>query len=487
MATHSPSDPRTIVTPDAFEVESHLLGFPLAAPSRRLAAIAVDGVLIGVLTLLPAFLLGLVGAALFLRIWGKSEKGDPLARAFKWTMGCFGAFVLLVTLTVVGGVAVGFLGEDEPVRALVEEAVEEDSEGTPISVGLGDIVQGVALGRDYRRAESEEEARSVGLELARRMRNAGLGRRDIRDVLEDQAPPDPPWDQDAVVAGILTALEAGDLAADGQPDTREPSLEEADAPPGADPAELTLEEALGEYRALLLGDALDEAGRARAERLRRHLGATLGQDSLDALGARIEELDEELDDTRGDLERTRDRLEEAREGSGILAFLTDIVDELGLTFGWGSVYLTIFLTWWKGQTPGKRLLNIRVVRLDGEPIGWFVAFERAGGYAAGFATGLLGFAQVYWDSNRQAIHDKIVGTVVIRDGVDRVPGPWLLEEPGSTGPSGAASIRTPAGAAGGRRRRPDRPRARRSGPDEGGGRARPGPTPPAEEDPEDDG
>ena len=43
--------------------------------------------------------------------------------------------------------------------------------------------------------------------------------------------------------------------------------------------------------------------------------------------------------------------------------------------------------------------------------------------AAGFATGLLGFAQVYWDANRQGIHDHIVGTVVIIDGAEKI-GNW---------------------------------------------------------------
>ena len=51
---------------------------------------------------------------------------------------------------------------------------------------------------------------------------------------------------------------------------------------------------------------------------------------------------------------------------------------------------------------------------------WWAAFERAGGYAAGFATGLLGFAQVYWDANRQCIHDRISGTVVVQDGAPKV-------------------------------------------------------------------
>ncbi|MQA88607.1 MAG: hypothetical protein GEU90_00015 [Gemmatimonas sp.] len=70
---------------------------------------------------------------------------------------------------------------------------------------------------------------------------------------------------------------------------------------------------------------------------------------------------------------------------------------------------------WRGQTPGKRLLKIRIVRLDSRPISWGSAFGRYGGYAAGLATGLLGFLQIYWDRNRQAIQDKISGTVVIEE------------------------------------------------------------------------
>jgi uncharacterized RDD family membrane protein YckC len=68
----------------------------------------------------------------------------------------------------------------------------------------------------------------------------------------------------------------------------------------------------------------------------------------------------------------------------------------------------------RGQTPGKRLMRIRVVRLDGKPMGWWYAFERFGGYAAGLVTGLIGFLQILWDKNRQGVHDKITETVVVR-------------------------------------------------------------------------
>lgn len=58
-------------------------------------------------------------------------------------------------------------------------------------------------------------------------------------------------------------------------------------------------------------------------------------------------------------------------------------------------------------------MKIQVIRLNAKPINLWFSFERFGGYAAGLTTGLIGFFQIYWDKNRQAIHDKIAGTVVI--------------------------------------------------------------------------
>jgi uncharacterized RDD family membrane protein YckC len=42
----------------------------------------------------------------------------------------------------------------------------------------------------------------------------------------------------------------------------------------------------------------------------------------------------------------------------------------------------------------------------------------------------LGFAQIYWDPNRQGIHDKVAGTVVILDGAKKIQGPWTTEKEG---------------------------------------------------------
>ncbi|MEP7103014.1 MAG: RDD family protein [Burkholderiales bacterium] len=88
-------------------------------------------------------------------------------------------------------------------------------------------------------------------------------------------------------------------------------------------------------------------------------------------------------------------------------------DEVGLGLGWAILYFALLPVCWNGQTIGKRLLGLRVVELTGKPMTAMRAFKRYGGYAAGLATGMFGFAQVLWDPNRQAIQDKTAHTVVI--------------------------------------------------------------------------
>jgi uncharacterized RDD family membrane protein YckC len=86
---------------------------------------------------------------------------------------------------------------------------------------------------------------------------------------------------------------------------------------------------------------------------------------------------------------------------------------LGLSFGWAIAYFTFLPYWWKGQTLGKKVFGLRVVELTGKPLNIMNCLGRYGGYAAGMATGMIGFVQVLWDVNRQAIQDKIAHTVVI--------------------------------------------------------------------------
>ena len=132
--------------------------------------------------------------------------------------------------------------------------------------------------------------------------------------------------------------------------------------------------------------------------------------------AGVIDLAEALEEREERIRDLEEQLEDIDSRSTLFMWIRDVADEAGLVFGWGTVYMTLFLALWGGRTPGKKLAGLRVVRLNGEPLGLLMSLERAGGYAAGFATGLLGFARVWWDPNRQGIHDKIAETVVIREG-----------------------------------------------------------------------
>ena len=99
----------------------------------------------------------------------------------------------------------------------------------------------------------------------------------------------------------------------------------------------------------------------------------------------------------------------------IIELFKGLIEDLGLGFGWAAFYFTVFTALWHGQTPGKKALGIRVLQLDGTPLSMWDSFGRYGGYGAGLATGLLGFIQVFWNPNRQAIQDQISATVVIDD------------------------------------------------------------------------
>ncbi len=105
----------------------------------------------------------------------------------------------------------------------------------------------------------------------------------------------------------------------------------------------------------------------------------------------------------------------------VLEWAKGILSDLGIGVGWMVFYFTLCISWANGQTLGKWILGIQVIQVDGEPLSLFNSFSRQGGYGAGVATGLLGFLQIFWDPNRQAIQDKVSSTVVIRLGQEKRP------------------------------------------------------------------
>ena len=343
MPTSSTSrDPRSLVTPDAFQVAPDLLGLPLATPRRRLAAVLLDLVFIGIVTVVTrsfALVLGVVVAAALVRagFTRTPTRGNVFERARRASIGCLGLFVGLLT----AGLWVVLTSDSVSVEV-------DEASGLVLNVGSS----------------------TFNLEDA-----AGA-----TDPIEER-------DAQAVRDGVTL---------------------------------YTLDEVLERYATLRRAGSDDAMDQVLVQALEERLMSEVASDTLLALEAHIEDLEDEVADAEQRRGEAEEELDDALSG-GFLNWLLGVADDLGFGFGWAALYMTVWMSVTNGQTLGKRVLGLRVVRLDGLPINWWVAFERAGGYAAGFATGLLGFAQIFWDANRQAIHDRIVGTVVVRDGLKRIP------------------------------------------------------------------
>lgn len=70
-----------------------------------------------------------------------------------------------------------------------------------------------------------------------------------------------------------------------------------------------------------------------------------------------------------------------------------------------------------GQTPGKRILGLKVIRITGKELTPGIAFIRWLGYLVSRLFLFLGFLWIAVDRRKQGWHDKIAGTLVIRTGV----------------------------------------------------------------------
>lgn len=66
-----------------------------------------------------------------------------------------------------------------------------------------------------------------------------------------------------------------------------------------------------------------------------------------------------------------------------------------------------------GQTPGKWLLGVRVIRTDGQRLGVGRSILRVIGYWISAIPLFLGFIWILFDNERQGWHDKIAGTYVV--------------------------------------------------------------------------
>ena len=92
-----------------------------------------------------------------------------------------------------------------------------------------------------------------------------------------------------------------------------------------------------------------------------------------------------------------------------------------------SGYFILFEWLWNGQTPGKRLMKLRVIREDGRPITLWEAlarnllriFDAVPGFVVPIYS--IGLITIFLSSRDQRVGDIFAGTVVIRERSDEAP------------------------------------------------------------------
>lgn len=132
----------------------------------------------------------------------------------------------------------------------------------------------------------------------------------------------------------------------------------------------------------------------------------------------------------------------ADPGSRLVAYIVDIVVTVGIIIALAIVTglvvvvapflailpilaiivvpLVYFPYYWQksGQTPGMRMMNIKVVRdSDGGPVSWGAAILRLIGYWVSGAVFYLGYIWIFIDKRKRGWHDLIASTVVIKSSV----------------------------------------------------------------------
>lgn len=101
---------------------------------------------------------------------------------------------------------------------------------------------------------------------------------------------------------------------------------------------------------------------------------------------------------------------------------------------WGFIALAIAIAYfagfwqWRGQTPGKIALGIKVIHTDGSSLNWGWALLRYLGYIVSTMTIYIGFIWIAFDSRKQGLHDKIADTYVIKLPRRRVMLPEVYAE-----------------------------------------------------------
>ncbi len=91
-----------------------------------------------------------------------------------------------------------------------------------------------------------------------------------------------------------------------------------------------------------------------------------------------------------------------------------IAPALGIVFVCLTVAYVLFFWAWRGATPGKMIMGIKIIRTDSSPL----TLDRAAiRFFSALLSGLIlfiGFIMIAFDERKQGLHDKIADTYVVK-------------------------------------------------------------------------
>lgn len=374
----SEEETKLYLTPFAFKIDKSLFGLPLASPEKRGIALIIDLTLIALLSDISGVFLAFAIAVTLYFLGNKKraqERGKKKGYKRRALMRFIAAFILFVVLLDILPPLLKFISEEQQSELIVND-VEDQSIPFTQAITIG------ALTLSTIQTISESECQvvecwqpqldSVAENIANISYDSDIKLREeqLTGILDEIGKEIelPLVEQNLLIASMYNTYEK-------------------------------------ELASLMLNDTIKLNEKPSKNILDIDNVAAMTQKDQSKFA--FEDESELNDISNVKIEKSK------KPVYSIIKWFKGIIEDLGLEFGWATFYFTAFTALWGGQTIGKKLLGIKVLQLDGTPLSLWDSFGRYGGYGAGIATGLLGFIQIYWNPNKQAIHDQISATVVI--------------------------------------------------------------------------
>jgi hypothetical protein len=344
---------KKVLTPFAFKIDENLFGIPLAVPWRRGFALFIDFILIAILSGAPGELLAIVVAVTAYRMGNvkTNNKTGQLKKLKRISLRLFGAFIIFVILID----TLPTLFEDSPADNPAISKSADNSLNWADGIALGALSTGTFQKINASSCTGISCWKSELLPFVEQLPTLTQNDETVKTLVDTM---------------VATVDEKNKLNKD---------------------ARKTLEQYFFNEYLQFKAEIISENSSVNTKNI----------ESNKIIAPLVQKEDVKPQENKNAF------------GYKGVEWMKGIIEDLGLGFGWAAFYFTVLTSIWNGQTPGKKLFKIRVVQLDGTKLSVWDSFGRYGGYGAGLATGLLGFLQIYWDPNRQAIHDKISSTIVI--------------------------------------------------------------------------